>query len=49
MKVDKGQFDTLLHKMMQSPPEPAKAIKRQGKIGKIIPGPTRPPSEPRKA
>jgi hypothetical protein len=35
MKVDKGQFDALLHKMMQSPPEPAKTIKRQGKVGKM--------------
>ena len=47
MKVDKTQFDTLLHKMMQSPPEPAKAIKTQGKAGKIIPA--TPPSKPRKA
>ena len=47
MKVDKSQFDTLLHKMMQSQPEPLKAIKTQGKAGKIIPA--IPPSEPRKA
>ena len=48
MKVDKHQFDALLHKMMQAPPEPRKAIKTQGKAGKIIPA-TPPPSVPRKA
>ena len=48
MKVDKNQFDTLLHKMMQSQPEPAKAIKTQGKAGKIIPAAT-PASARRKA
>jgi hypothetical protein len=47
MQVDKTQFDALLHKMMQSPPEPAKGIKTQGKAGKIIPATS--PSKPRKA
>jgi hypothetical protein len=47
MKVDKGQFDDLLHKMMQSQPEPKNAIKIEGKAGKIIPAIR--PSEPRKA
>jgi len=55
MKVDKDQFDSLLHKMMQAPPEPRDAIKTDGKAGKIIPGPRTPlpaqdsPSKPRKA
>ena len=48
MKVDKGQFDDLLNKMMQSQPEPAKTIKPEGKAGKIIPAPA-PQSDPTKA
>ena len=47
MKVDKKQFDTLLHKMMQAPPEPKKQIVIEEKAGKIIP-PIQPPN-PRKA
>jgi len=53
--VDKTQFDALLHRMMQAPPEPRKGIVTQGKAGKIIPGPRTPlpaqdsPSKPRKA
>ena len=39
MKVDKNQFDALLGKLIQSPPEPKSAIKTEGKIGKIIPTP----------
>lgn len=34
MKVDKQQFDTLLHKMMQAPHEPKKTI--EGKAGKMV-------------
>ena len=37
MKVDKDQFDALLHKMMSAPPEPKSSIKIEGKAGKIIP------------
>lgn|GEM_PF-2506602 len=37
MKVDKRQFDSLLHKMMQAPPEPKKSIETEGKAGRIIP------------
>ena len=48
MKVNKDQFDSLLHKMMQAPPEPKKAIKTQGKAGKIVP-PIQPQSTPDKA
>lgn len=44
MQVDKDQFDNLLHKMMQAPPEPRKAIVTEVKAGKIIPGPTPPPA-----
>ena len=40
MQMDKASFDKLLRKMMQGHPEPAKAIKVEGKAGKIIPGPT---------
>ncbi len=47
MKVDKSQFDTLLGRLMQTPPEPAKAIKTEGKAGKIVP-PIQPPT-PHKA
>jgi hypothetical protein len=47
MKVDKNQFDALLHKMMQAPPEPKKSIEIEGKAGKIVP-PIQPPA-PRKA
>ncbi len=47
MKVDKNQFDKLLHKMMQAPPETKKQIETDGKAGKIIP-PIQPPG-PRKA
>lgn len=46
MKVDKDQFDALLHKMMQAPPAPAKTIKSEGKTREIIPNPQ---STPRKA
>ena len=45
MKVNKDQFDSLLHKMMQAPPEPKKAIKTVGIKGPktpLIP----PPSDP---
>jgi hypothetical protein len=48
MKVDKNQFDALLHRMMQATPEPKKAIKTEGIKGSkapIIP----PPSERDKA
>lgn len=48
MKVEKEKFDALLHRMMKTPPEPKKAIKIEGKAGKIIPA-IRPESEPRKA
>lgn len=48
MKVDKAQFDALLHKMMQAPPQPKSEIKTQGKSGKIIPA-TSPPSTAHKA
>lgn len=37
MKVDKDKFDTLLGKLMQTPPQPAKSIEIEGKAGKIIP------------
>ena len=37
MKFDRDQFDALLHKMMQAPPEPKKAIKIEGKAGRIVP------------
>jgi len=47
LKVDKDKFDTLLSKLMRTPPEPAKAIETQGKAGKIIP--PIPQSAPRKA
>jgi hypothetical protein len=47
--VDKDQFDTLLHKMMQAPPEPKDGIRIEGKAGKIIPATSSQPSEPRKA
>lgn len=39
MKVDKAKFDTLLSKLMQAPPAPAKTIKPKGKAGRIIPTP----------
>jgi hypothetical protein len=45
--VNKDQFDSLLHRMMQAPPEPAKTIKTEGKAGKIIP--PNPQSTPHKA
>jgi len=48
MKVDKTQFDSLLHKMMQAPPTPKDGIRIQGKAGKIIPAILQ-PSEPHKA
>jgi hypothetical protein len=48
LKVNKDQFDKLLHKMMQAPPEPKKAIKVEGKTSRIIP-PIPPPSAPHKA
>jgi hypothetical protein len=47
MKVDKDQFDSLLHKMMSAPPQPKSGIKIAGKAGKIIPAIQ--PSTPRKA
>jgi hypothetical protein len=37
MKVDKDKFDTLLHRMMSTPPEKTAAIKSTKKTGKIIP------------
>jgi hypothetical protein len=37
IKVDKGQFGALLHKMMQAQPEPRRTIKPQGKAGEIVP------------
>ena len=51
MQVDKDQFDALLHRMVQSPPEAARTIKGEGKAGRIIPAPKpeTQPSEPRKA
>ena len=48
MKVDKDKFDALLGKLMQAPPQPAKSIKTQGKVGKIMPA-ISPKSVPRKA
>ncbi len=48
MQVDKDKFDALLHRMMQSPPEPKAGIMIEGKAGKIIPA-TPQPSKPRKA
>jgi hypothetical protein len=48
MKVDKDQFDALLHKMMQAPPEPKSGIKIEGKAGKIVPA-TPQPSTPHKS
>jgi hypothetical protein len=48
MKIDKDKFDSLLHRMMQAPPEPKKTIKTEGIKGSkspLIP----PPSEPNKA
>jgi hypothetical protein len=48
MKVDKDQFDALLHKMMQAPPAPKAGIKMERKAGKIIPA-TPQPSAPRKS
>lgn len=47
MRVEKEKFDALLSKLMRTPPEPAKAIETQSKMGKIIP-PIQPP-KPRKA
>jgi hypothetical protein len=48
MKVDKEKFDALLGKLMQTPPQPARTIKTQGKAGKIVPA-ISPQSTPRKA
>lgn len=48
MKVNKDQFDALLGKLMQAPPEPRQGIVTTGKAGKIIPAIPQ-PSEPRKA
>lgn len=48
MKVDKEKFDTLLGRLMTTPPQPAKTIKTEGKTREIIPS-TPPPSIPRKA
>jgi hypothetical protein len=48
MKVDKDQFDALLSKLMQAPPQPQQSIEITGKAGKIIP-PIQPQSTPRKA
>ncbi len=39
MKVDKDQFDALLHKMMQTPPAPTKTIKSEKASATIIPPP----------
>lgn len=48
MKVNKDQFDALLGKLMQAPPQPAKSMETQGKAGKIVPA-ISPQSTPRKA
>ena len=48
MKVDKEQFDALLHKMMQTPPQPKAGIQIHEKAGKIIPAIPQ-PSTPHKA
>ena len=48
VQVDKDQFDALLGKLMQAPPQPSKSIETQGKAGKIIP-PIQPQSTPHKA
>jgi hypothetical protein len=37
MKVDKSQFDTLLQRMVQQPPEKAISIKSEKKGGTIFP------------
>jgi hypothetical protein len=37
MKVDKDQFDNLLSRMMQQPPEKTVTIKSEKKGGMIIP------------
>jgi hypothetical protein len=49
MKVDKAQFDGLLRKMLQTPAEPRKAIKRERKAGKIIPATAAAKPSPHKA
>jgi hypothetical protein len=48
MPVPKAEFDSLLHRMMKTPPEPKTGIKTEGKAGKIIPA-IHPQSEPRRA
>lgn len=35
--VSKDEFDALLGKLMQTPPQPSKSIETQGKAGKIVP------------
>lgn len=42
MKVDKDQFDNLLHKMMQAPPQAEKDLIIKGKAKQIIPNPPAP-------
>jgi hypothetical protein len=37
MKVEKDKFDTLLHRMMSTPPEKQTEIKSTKNGGKIIP------------
>jgi hypothetical protein len=37
MKVNKDQFDALLHRMMSTPPEKTATIKSEKKGGMIIP------------
>jgi hypothetical protein len=41
MKVDKGQFDSMLHKMALTPPAPTKTIKSEKQEATII-SPLRP-------
>ena len=37
ISVDKSQFDALLGKLMQTPPQPEKSLDIMGKAGKIVP------------
>lgn len=45
MKVDKDQFDALLHRMMSTPPEKTATIKSEKKGGTIIPPPKSAPAK----
>ena len=45
MKVEKEKFDTLLRRMMNTPPEKTKTIKSSEKPGKIIPAKTPAPAQ----